>query len=99
MLTVPGVGEVNKIVFTNPSMEKAFGVPKQSDPEGARDLTMMWQEHAPNPHDVPGEYHQTAPDHVDELSTMYMHRAASLFLFAPFWRYRGLQAAEWSTRG
>lgn len=52
-----GVGEVNKIVFANPSTEKAFGVPKQSDPEGARDLTMMWQEHALNPDDVPGAQH------------------------------------------
>ncbi|NJR41658.1 MAG: cilia- and flagella-associated protein 77 [Akkermansiaceae bacterium] len=47
---------MNKITFGNPSMEKTFGVPKQSDPEGARDLTMVWQEHAANPDDVPGEY-------------------------------------------
>lgn len=56
-----GVGEVNKVVFANPSSEKTFGVPKQSDPEGARDLTMVWQESVANPDDVPGA--ETAHDH------------------------------------
>jgi hypothetical protein len=65
-----GVGEVSKVTFTNPPMDKTFGVPRLSDPEGARDLTMLWQEHAPNPHDVPGEHCTCFQDHVHlELAT------------------------------
>jgi len=49
-----GLGECNKIVFTNPNVDKTFGVPKQADPEGARELTMLWKEHKANPLDMPG---------------------------------------------
>lgn len=53
-LLLSGFGEVNKMTFTNPTADKVFGVPKLSDPENARDLTMLWQEHRANPDDVPG---------------------------------------------
>jgi hypothetical protein len=49
-----GLSEVNKMNFSNPSCEKVFGVPKHSDPEGARDVTMMWKCHKANPNDIPG---------------------------------------------
>eukprot|EP00892_Ulva_mutabilis_P008609 jgi/Ulvmu1/611/UM001_0619.1 len=49
-----GLGECNKLTFTNPSVDKTFGVPKQADPEGARELTMLWKEHKANPLDMPG---------------------------------------------
>jgi Domain of unknown function (DUF4483) len=50
-----GLSEVNKLTFTNPPPDKVFGVPKHADPEGARDVTMVWKCHEPNPNDVPGE--------------------------------------------
>jgi Domain of unknown function (DUF4483) len=50
----PGLSEVSKATFTNPPPDKTFGVPKMADPEGARDVTMMWKEHVANPDSVPG---------------------------------------------
>lgn len=57
-----GLGECNKLIFTNPALEKTFGVPKQADPEGARELTMVWKEHKANPLDTPGEYLDVSSD-------------------------------------
>ena len=56
LIAAAGLGECNKLNFTNPPLEKTFGVPKQADPEGARELTMLWKEHKANPLDTPGEY-------------------------------------------
>jgi Domain of unknown function (DUF4483) len=50
----PGLSEVSKATFSKPSRDKTFGVPKMADPEGARDVTMMWKEHAPNADVKPG---------------------------------------------
>ena len=49
-----GLSEVNKMTFANPGPDKVFGVPKMADPEGARDVTMVWKSHVANPNDVPG---------------------------------------------
>jgi hypothetical protein len=49
-----GLSEVNKVTFTNPTAEKVFGLPKHSDAEGARDVTMCWKSHQANPNDIPG---------------------------------------------
>ena len=56
----PGLSEVNKLTFSNPSPGQVFGVPKRADPEGARDVTSVWKSHQPNPNDVPGTQPQLA---------------------------------------
>lgn len=55
----PGLAEVSKMTFANPGAERVFGVPKRSDPEGARDVTTFWKCHQANPDDQAGA--PTAP--------------------------------------
>jgi len=49
------LGEVKPRIFAKPPAEDfAFGVSKQRDAEGAREVSMKWVEHTPNPNSVPG---------------------------------------------
>ena len=50
----PGLAEVSKMTFVNPAPDRVFGVPKRSDPEGARDVTTFWKCHQANPNDSEG---------------------------------------------
>lgn len=44
-----------KVLFNSPSGEMVFGVPGRTGlEESARDVTMTWKEHTPNPNSRPG---------------------------------------------
>ena len=41
--------QVKKIVFSNPPEDHVFGYMPTPDPEGAREITMIWKSHQPSP--------------------------------------------------
>lgn len=49
------LGKVKPRIFAKPASEDfAFGISKARDVEGAREVSMKWVEHTPNPNSVPG---------------------------------------------
>ncbi|GLI59395.1 hypothetical protein VaNZ11_001261 [Volvox africanus] len=49
LLTHPELGSVKKILFNNPPSDKVFGFTPPKDPEGAREVMMIWKGHKPSP--------------------------------------------------
>ncbi|KAG2488004.1 hypothetical protein HYH03_013441 [Edaphochlamys debaryana] len=49
LLTHSDLGTVKKILFNNPPAEKVFGYTPPRDPEGAREVMMLWKGHKPSP--------------------------------------------------
>jgi len=54
LLAKSELGKPKPSTFADPNDKRIFGAPNIRDPEGARDVTMVWKEHAPNPDDKPG---------------------------------------------
>ncbi|GLC42646.1 Cilia- and flagella-associated protein 77 [Pleodorina starrii] len=49
LLTHAELGSVKKILFKNPPTEKVFGFAPPKDPEGAREVMMIWKGHQASP--------------------------------------------------
>lgn len=45
LLARPELGKIKKCLFKEPPPEKVFGYTAPKDPEGAREVTMLWKEH------------------------------------------------------
>mmetsp|Transcript_39789 Transcript_39789/g.103011 ORF Transcript_39789/g.103011 Transcript_39789/m.103011 type:complete len:227 (-) Transcript_39789:115-795(-) len=54
LLAKSELGKPKPSTFADPTDDRVFGAPNIRDPEGARDVTMVWKEHAANPNDKPG---------------------------------------------
>lgn len=54
LLSRSELGKVTKTTFSNPPPEHVFGLTNPPDAEGAREVTMIWKAHQPNPDDKPG---------------------------------------------
>uniref|UniRef100_A0A061R1H1 Flagellar associated protein n=1 Tax=Tetraselmis sp. GSL018 TaxID=582737 RepID=A0A061R1H1_9CHLO len=54
LLAKSELGKVKPSTFANKNDDRIFGIPNIRDPEGARDVSMIWKEHQPNPDDKPG---------------------------------------------
>ncbi|KXZ51614.1 hypothetical protein GPECTOR_12g578 [Gonium pectorale] len=48
LLQHPELGTVKKTLFNNPPAEKVFGYTPPKDPEGAREVMMLWKGHNPS---------------------------------------------------
>ncbi|KAK9803407.1 hypothetical protein WJX72_007555 [[Myrmecia] bisecta] len=48
------LGKVKRTTFQHPAEDKIFGITRAVDAEGAREVSMIWREHQPNPDDKPG---------------------------------------------
>jgi len=54
LLTKSELGKVKPSTFPDKNEDRVFGAPNLRDAEGARDVTMVWKQHKPNPDDKPG---------------------------------------------
>ncbi|GAQ79831.1 hypothetical protein KFL_000390210 [Klebsormidium nitens] len=54
MLIRPEIGKVRKPTRKLPGQEHAYGINMVQDPENAKEVTMVWKEHEPNPDNKPG---------------------------------------------
>lgn len=54
LLTPSELGKVKRITTNLPHEDFAYGLPRPRDAEGAREVSMKWVEHRPNPDAKPG---------------------------------------------
>lgn len=54
LLAKSELGKVKPTTFPDKHDDRVFGAPNIRDPEGARDVTMVWKQHQANPDDKPG---------------------------------------------
>lgn len=72
LLAKPELGKAKKMTFNNPSEDHVFGYTAPPDPEGAREVTMLWKEHAPS------QGHDLRPDGKPHLDFTAMNKLASM---------------------
>jgi len=67
LLNKTEIGKVRKTVFNDLPPNHVYGYEPPKDPENAKQVTMTWKDHQPNPSDVPG------PDFkaMNRLATMH----------------------------